>query len=202
MMKVYSRRAALMGWKPYDAEIEYLETRGNCRIRTNSVPSGSDIAISSKFMFSGYLNNSGWIPWYVAYTNQNTQTFRIMRDGSSNTTVRINNGAEAIGSNGDAQFTVSANGIYEIETNGREVTFNGVTKTGRVASSSLNTAKMQMMSDAFKGRCYYFKLRDGNTLLLDCIPVRVGNVGYMFDKVSGKLFGNAGTGNLILGPDK
>ena len=33
------------------------------------------------------------------------------------------------------------------------------------------------------------------------IPVRVGNVGYMYDKVSGQLFGNSGTGNFILGPD-
>lgn len=36
----------------------------------------------------------------------------------------------------------------------------------------------------------------------DLIPVRVGTTGYMYDKVSGQLFGNAGTGNFILGPDK
>jgi hypothetical protein len=39
-------------------------------------------------------------------------------------------------------------------------------------------------------------------LVRDFIPVRVGNVGYMYDKVSGQLFGNSGTGNFILGPDK
>jgi hypothetical protein len=153
-------------------------------------------------MFIGYVNNKSWIPWYIAYVNENTQTFRIMRNGGSNTIVIINNGATPEGSFFDAQFTVSANGIYEIVTNGREVTFNGETKTNRVASSSLNTAKMRIMNVDFKGRCYYFKLWDGNTLLLDCIPVRVGNVGYMYDKVSGKLFGNAGTGKFILGPDK
>lgn len=43
------------------------------------------------------------------------------------------------------------------------------------------------------------KIDDG--LTFDAIPVRVGNVGYMYDKVSGKLFGNAGTGDFILGPD-
>ena len=36
----------------------------------------------------------------------------------------------------------------------------------------------------------------------DLIPVRVGNVGYMYDKVSRQLFGNSGTGDFILGPDK
>ena len=38
-------------------------------------------------------------------------------------------------------------------------------------------------------------------LRLDMIPVRVGSVGYMYDKVSGRLFGNAGTGDFVLGPD-
>jgi len=36
---------------------------------------------------------------------------------------------------------------------------------------------------------------------MDLIPVRVGQVGYMYDKISNKLFGNSGTGSFILGPD-
>lgn len=36
----------------------------------------------------------------------------------------------------------------------------------------------------------------------DYIPVRVGTVGYLYDKISGQLFGNANsTGAFILGPD-
>lgn len=37
--------------------------------------------------------------------------------------------------------------------------------------------------------------------VLDLIPVRVGDVGYMYDRVSGQLFGNSGTGAFIIGPD-
>lgn len=33
------------------------------------------------------------------------------------------------------------------------------------------------------------------------LPYDVGTVGYMYDRVSGQLFGNAGTGDFILGPD-
>ena len=33
------------------------------------------------------------------------------------------------------------------------------------------------------------------------IPVRVGQVGYLYDKVSGQLFGNQGTGAFVVGPD-
>ena len=48
-----------------------------------------------------------------------------------------------------------------------------------------------------------FKMYDGNSSLVrNMIPVRVGTTGYMYDKVSGTLFGNDGTGSFILGPDK
>ena len=36
----------------------------------------------------------------------------------------------------------------------------------------------------------------------DFLPVRVVTVGYMYDRVSGQFFGNAGTGAFIIGPDK
>lgn len=46
-----------------------------------------------------------------------------------------------------------------------------------------------------------FQVTRGHDLVLDLIPVRVGSVGYMYDRVSGTLFGNIGTGDFIVGPD-
>jgi hypothetical protein len=46
------------------------------------------------------------------------------------------------------------------------------------------------------------KIWDGESLLIHLIPVRVGQVGYMYDKISGQLFGNVGTGSFFLGLDK
>lgn len=46
-----------------------------------------------------------------------------------------------------------------------------------------------------------FKIEKGGAVVRDFIPVRVGTVGYMYDRVSGQLFGNAGTGAFVLGPD-
>jgi hypothetical protein len=57
-------------------------------------------------------------------------------------------------------------------------------------------------NEPFVGRIYYCQISQGVNLVRDFIPVRVGNVGYMYDKISGKLFENQGTGNFILGPDK
>lgn len=45
------------------------------------------------------------------------------------------------------------------------------------------------------------KLYIGDNLVRDYIPVRVGSVGYMYDRVSGQLFGNSGTGAFVLGAD-
>ena len=51
-------------------------------------------------------------------------------------------------------------------------------------------------------RLYSAKMWNGNTLVRNFIPIRVGDVGFMYDRVSGQLFGNAGTGAFIIGPDK
>ena len=57
-------------------------------------------------------------------------------------------------------------------------------------------------NDLFIGTCDYCKIWNNNTLVRDFIPVRdENNVGYMFDKVSGTLFGNAGTGAFNVGAD-
>lgn len=50
-------------------------------------------------------------------------------------------------------------------------------------------------------RIYNVKISQGSEIVMDLIPVRVGTIGYMYDTVSGQLFGNAGTGNFILGND-
>lgn len=58
---------------------------------------------------------------------------------------------------------------------------------------------------AYNGRCRISYLQIINTstdkIVLDLIPVRVGNVGYMYDRVSRKLFGNTGTGDFAIGDD-
>lgn len=48
---------------------------------------------------------------------------------------------------------------------------------------------------------YGAQITQGSELIMDFIPVRVGQIGYMYDKISHKLFGNSGTGDFILGPD-
>lgn len=54
----------------------------------------------------------------------------------------------------------------------------------------------------FIGRIYYWKQWDNGTLVRSFIPVRdENNVGYMYDEVTGQIFGNAGSGSFVVGND-
>lgn len=54
----------------------------------------------------------------------------------------------------------------------------------------------------FIGRIMSAKIKDAyGNLLRYFIPVRKKDVGYMYDRVSGELFGNAGTGAFVIGTD-
>ena len=53
-----------------------------------------------------------------------------------------------------------------------------------------------------KARMYEIQITQGNQIILDLIPVRKNGIGYMYDKISKRLYGNDSTGEFILGPDK
>lgn len=52
------------------------------------------------------------------------------------------------------------------------------------------------------GNFYGSTITQQGSYVIDMIPVRRGTTGYLYNKVSGQLFGNSGTGAFILGPDK
>ena len=59
----------------------------------------------------------------------------------------------------------------------------------------------------FNGNLYSFSIKRNGKLAIEMIPVRFTNEngvseGAMYDRVSGQLFRNAGTGTFIIGPDK
>lgn len=45
-------------------------------------------------------------------------------------------------------------------------------------------------------RLYFFRIYQGNTLAHDYIPVRIGQEGCLYDKVTGAVLRNAGTGSF------
>ena len=181
--------------------IEYLQNTGSSCIVTDYIPTGPNIKIQGKFTPISYT--AAYTPWFQAYTNENADAYRIIRHNTDNNGVYFGCGSKA-GASGS--HTVSLNTTYVFELTRNSLTLNNVTNTLTPTNGTTNTGKLAIFSPESKGsftrgKLYYFKVYDNNVIIMDLIPVRVGTVGYMYDKVSGKLFENEGTGSFILGPD-
>ena len=188
---------------PYDAEIKYLEADGTQYINTGYVPTGNDIKIKGKFMLLGYTG--AYASWFGAYTDESTDSYRIIRNNTNNGSVIHTCGSKAGGS-GNVSIA-GLNNSYEFELSYNKLVINGNTVTTSNTQETVNARELVLWTNnthsaLTSGRFYYFQIYKNDVLVFDLIPVRVGQTGYMYDKVSGTLFGNDGTGSFILGGDK
>ena len=180
---------------PYDAEIEYLESSGTQWIDTGVIPDSNTI-VQFKFV---NLNITGDV--IIGYFTDDTNDWRFFNHASACYFDTPN--SERI-----ADGNIYQNTLYELElgnyyvknldTGINIVSGNATSYTG-ISSITLNNYNNVSFS---KNRWYYVKIYSGSVLVRDFIPVRIGQIGYMYDKVSCQLFGNAGTGSFILGLDK
>lgn len=211
------RRRMMMGkGLPYDAEVEYLESTGTQYINTGVQTTTtwgvrmkySTSIVAAKIITGNYLKGS-----YGGKTYSDNRNF-LRINGSSKFEIANAKNASALASSA----TVTANTVYAVDAilgaSQLNLIVNGTSANKRYTAvfnpipillfAVLNIIDGTETVDADSHRIYYaqyYNPSNGN-LLADFIPVRVGQVGYMYDKVSGQLFGNAGTGQFILGPDK
>jgi hypothetical protein len=188
--------------KPYDAEIEYLESTGTQYIYTGIIPqlttdvyslgiaatgvvaygffAGVEEKIDGSVVQLGLLRRSASNNfWYVVNKNQATPLININERHDATIALDRNGGCRIDSvtfSIGDTYNTVFTLPLYVGALNG-----NGKTR-------SYN-----------KMRLYHFSVKRNGVKIIDLIPVRKGDIGYMYDRVSGELFGNDGTGEFILG---
>ena len=185
---------AQQGGLPYNAEIEYIRTTGTQYIDTLLTLTADTTKITCEFqckintlgtpskMYARSYPSSG----LQVYTNQNNMYNQGASRNVNMTTI----------------YTVTANSTA---TN-RNITVNGLNSSVNFNRSVSNGDPIYIFGSPDTVECshadfYYFKLLRNNVLIFDGIPVRVGTVGYMYDRVSGQLFGNDGTGAFTLGPD-
>lgn len=184
----------------YDAEIEYLQSNGTQQIDTLYVPKGYDNTIETKITYLGYSNTNSWLTWFSTYVDEETNTYRIIRNGNLDTQVLVYNGNKAGG--GGLQVNVTVGTDYDLKLYPSYLLVNGTRYNFITLRGNKNTNTLQLFGGKGpKIRMWGFKLTKGTTVILDMIPVRKDGVGYMYDKVSGKLFGNNGSGSFILGQD-
>ena len=196
---------------PYDAEVEYLQGDGVARIMLDD-----RYTTEKKYIGIGITEES-----YTGRFAGSEQGRRAQYVGATSGSI------EAKFSSPGSSIYVSVDGAtpykcYDYIADGVNVS---ISLDGNVLSSKATTAKIPSVATTNKmelfairgasssttgivgtwaGLCYYFRLVTvEDETVVDLIPVRVGSVGYMYDRVSGKLYGNAAdSGAFIIGPDK
>lgn len=197
-------------YKPYDKKIEYLKNNGKAYIDTKikmhkwygmgctfAVTKHANMAwcifCGSRTTFMYSLN------WTVGSNNIISLVFDYLRGGS------LQSGSTGL-TYGDKMTFESRPDITAMKMNAY---YNGVYKsqidlptTDQVqnANNWCFTSNNEWRTQ--ESRIYEYWITDQfGKRIIDLIPVRKGTTGYMYDKITGKLFGNAGTGTFTLGPD-
>lgn len=199
------RRAMMMGGEilPYDAQVEWMSNGGAAYIDTGIIPVDTPRIVFSVAP-TGYMDTDlfgfsvNQVPAFVgdlartSNTPLSFQYYRYYNTSAVGHALDVND----IALNEFAEWDLG----YICKCNGQILT------TLTRQSFAANTQNIFL----FKGRTTcsgnarlaYAKIYDGDTLMRDFIPVRVGTTGYMYDRVSGQLFDNVGSGSFILGNDK
>ena len=179
----------------YDAEVEYLQFTGTQYIDTLIQPTNHFTEV--KYYVPIYVNDghilgtsSGYLYYHFTEYNSGGQRYFWGRNGSE-------------GSGGSWSST-----IHVLEMNkgsNYSVVLDGTTLGSGYQIYSGNNLWIGRRDTTtnFQGYIYYCQITDKSTnqLVRDFIPVRVGNIGYLYDKVTGTLFGNQGTGSFQYGND-
>jgi hypothetical protein len=185
---------------PYDAEIEYLESTGTEYIdtmetitynSTDTVEYIVNMAITSNA--SRQLNGDGA---FVYFGVNDSNKFEIHQVGVKTYDSNYHNWY--LFGQGNKTIIGEIDGVRynagSTSANNRTYNIYLFAIGGNVTSPSASFYIKQKLKNAI--------IKRNGEVVRDFIPVRIGQIGYLYDKVSGQLFGNAGTGDFILGPDK
>ena len=191
---------------PYDAEVEWLESNGEQYVLTNYIPRSIDRIIVRYVIYQVNNRNSifasktgSWdaSPNYWVYLKTQNNKYQIWSFSIYQ----------------DLQFKTAYDSIYVCDLNllnkriavykeGTTPTYKDI----RVGVESKNQLPIQLFPEGQKNlartRIMKFESIRNGEKVADIIAVRKDGVGYMYDRVSGQLFRNAGTGAFVIGPDK
>lgn len=179
----------------YDAQVEYLQSTGTQYIDTGIVVADTD----KIFADAMFLSKSGDNMLFGASGNSGEGGIRVEIYSNSTYYVRF-------GSTSSVSASTSAlNQRHNFELRKNYFGVDGVqTRTPSYSSMPSRSLWVFSRNNSVTGvvRVYGFEIKNvSNDDIISLIPVRIGQVGYMYDRVSGHLFGNAGTGNFIVGSD-
>lgn len=208
-------RNALMAGKrlPYDSEVEFLESDGNAYavvpnnifskhigLRVELTLSTGSATLSAVSVLLAAGGNIQGPPYYyrvaidktAQFASPGVNWFSLFTDGNVHTVSTTN-------------ASLANTGIYtNTDVDGTRVLRNAYSSANKTFDDTVGIFAFNNGNNKCPAgiRIYSIVACDENgNKTADFIPVRKGTVGYLYDRVSGALFGNAGTGDFVLGQD-
>lgn len=197
--KVYLGEELVFSSGPaYDAQVEYIEATGTQYIDTNLIMGDDKYVIEAKFNISSGSASSYSALFTNRESSRNTYGFAI--NGNKTYVNPCNN------PNSSINITYTREIDYTLSLKRGEITLNGTTYTNtsyvtNYSANSLWIFRQRYNNSGMSAKLYSLSIVHNEDIIMDFIPVRVGQVGYLYDKVSESLFGNDGTGSFIYGND-
>lgn len=182
---------------PYDAEVEYLESTNETKLVTDITFTSTteltctfSLGVPGKRVFLCGIysaNKDGY--WCVGSTGY--------------VEVQYNTNSSFLAGDNNRHVFVRARGVKKVD--GTTINKNAEADNGWFSFPNNPLTFFAHVSTANPSggiKLHSAQVKNDSVLVHDLIPVRIGQVGYMYDKVTGHLYGNSGTGNFIIGNDK
>ena len=187
---------------PYDAEVEYLESTGTQWIDTGIAFDVFPISINMGFMKMNWPSPPdlfGTVASGVGrYILDADRYESYIRYGTNEHSGGI--GKVLMSTYYDIELSVSSEGVGSFVANGKTLQTD---KPAFIGSSEHHTFPGRRYLGGGNVRFYFVKVVNGGKLVRDFIPVLDREMRpAMYDRVTGKLFYNKGTGEFLIGPDK
>ena len=188
---------------PYDAEVEYLQSSGTQYIDTGISPT-TNTEVDIRLRYNSFVASSIMCGTRTGSTNNN-RFFPFAH--SSDGVVRCTYGTTQYTMNIFYKWTYDVvfneTSTHKCIVNGRVLgTLSGYTKSTSDNLILFGTSGYGDSHYLGSGNIYRCVIKENGTTVRDYIPVRKNGVGYLYDKVSGELYGNDGSGSFSYGPDK
>ena len=180
---------------PYDAQVEYLQSNGSQWLDTgvyadNTTKTEIGFQLTSLTASRGIFGTYTSPKSYYIYTSA-SKTWQVGFGDYTNLTAATLDYHEFVFDS----FKVYIDGVLAN-------TYSSQTFTNTQTQAVFNMKRSNgTVYTGIPMKLYYLRIYKNGSLVRNMIPVRVENVGYMYDKVSGNLFGNSGSGSFTYGND-
>ena len=189
---------------PYDKELYYIESTGTQYIDTGFKPNQDTRIVATMQCVTS--TNYGRLFGCGTYGALNS----VMIDYETGITGTLH---IKYGNNSSWTNVSSVHGDYETHT--YDFNKNNFYLDGELVSSNtygafqstsnlgiftyINGNNVGSNTEFFIGRLYGFQIYDNDVLVRDFIPIKVGQEGCLYDKVTQEIYRNAGSGSFVLG---